>query len=49
MGHIKTGDLMEDVAYQEDEFSPVIEVIEIEEITSWCDIVFECQQVDATI
>ena len=49
MGYIGTDDVMEDVAYQDDEISPVNEVIEIEEIVSLCDIVVEGQQVDATI
>ena len=49
MGHIETDEVMEDVAYQDDEISPVNEVIEIEEITSLCDTAVEGQQVDATI
>ncbi|XP_058776694.1 uncharacterized protein LOC131651025 [Vicia villosa] len=49
MGHIETDELMEDVAYQHDEISPVNEVIETEEIVSLCDTAVEGQQVDASI
>ena len=49
MGHIDTDKVMEDVAYQDDEISPVNEVIEIEEIIILYDNEVEGQQVDATI
>ncbi|CAK8575756.1 unnamed protein product [Lathyrus sativus] len=50
MGYIKSDGLMEDdIAYQDDEISPVNGVIEIEEITSLGDTVVVGQQVDATI
>ncbi|CAK8534719.1 unnamed protein product [Lathyrus sativus] len=50
VGYIKFDGVMEDgVAYQDDEISPVNEVIEIEEITSLGDTVVVGQQVDTTI
>lgn len=49
MGHIETDDPMEDVVYQDDDISPINEVIEIEQITSQFDIAVKGQQVDVTI
>lgn len=48
MSHIGTNDPMEGIAYQDNEISPINEVIKIEEITNWCDIVVKGQQVDIT-
>lgn len=39
---------MEDVAYQDDEISQINDVIEVEQLTSLCDIGVEDHQVDAS-
>ncbi|CAK8540707.1 unnamed protein product [Lathyrus sativus] len=50
MGYIESDGVMEDdVAYQDDEISPINGVIEIEKITSLGDTVVVGQQVDVTI
>ena len=49
IGHIETGDVIEDVAFQDDDISPANGDIEIEEIATLCDTTVEGQQVDTTI
>ncbi|CAL5213134.1 unnamed protein product [Lathyrus oleraceus] len=46
-GHIETGDLVEDVAYQVDE-EQINDVIAIEQITSLFDTMVEAHQVDCS-
>ena len=49
LGHIDTGDLVEDVAYQVDEVGQINDVIAVEQITSLSDTMVEGDQVDASI
>lgn len=48
-GHIETDDLVEDVAFQDDEISQINDVIEVEKITNLCDTVVKGNQIDASI
>src|ERR1044072_6051591 len=48
-GHIETGDLMEDVAYQVDDVEQINDVVAAEDITSLSDTTVEGHQVDASI
>ncbi|CAK8563425.1 unnamed protein product [Lathyrus sativus] len=47
LGHIETDDLVEDVAYQDDEISQINDVVEVEKITNLCDTLAEGHQIDA--
>ncbi|CAK8567635.1 unnamed protein product [Lathyrus sativus] len=49
LGHIETGDLVEDVAYQVDEVEQINDVIAVEQITSLSDTMVEGHQVDVSI
>ncbi|CAK8563892.1 unnamed protein product [Lathyrus sativus] len=49
LGHIETGDLLEDVAYQVDEVEQINDVIAVEQNTSLFDTTVEGHQVDASI
>ena len=49
LGHIETGDLVEDVAYQVDEVEQINDVIAVEQIISLSDAMVEGHQVDAYI
>ncbi|KAI5428695.1 hypothetical protein KIW84_033623 [Lathyrus oleraceus] len=49
LGHIETGDLVENVAYQVDEVEQINDVIVVEKIISLSDTMVEGHQVDAPI
>ncbi|CAK8538870.1 unnamed protein product [Lathyrus sativus] len=49
LGHIETGNPLEDVAYQVDELEQINDVIEVEQITNFSDTTIEGHQVDASI
>ncbi|CAK8531640.1 unnamed protein product [Lathyrus sativus] len=49
LGHIKIDDLVEDVAYQDDESSQINDVVEVEQITNLCDTMVEGHQIDAFV
>ena len=49
LGHIETGDVVEDAAYQVDEVEKINDVIADEQITSLSDTMVEGHQVDASI
>ena len=49
LGHIETGDLVEDVAYQVDDVEQINDVVAAEDITTLSDTTVEGLQVDASI